>query len=215
LVGGPIDRQQSGFILFLEDNREYETLVRMLPAEDQPGLAHETSTPNRIALVQEVMRSLERKLPAYMVPSNIVVLDALPLSANGKVDRKALPIPTSEILSQEEADTYLAPDTEFQKTIIALLQKVLPVEKVGVNDNFFDLGGNSVHLIQFHAHLQKAFGKDIPIAELFKHTTVNELSRYLSQVQGQVQEEADRTIAINEGKNRLKRLLKKSGDESE
>ena len=85
---------------------------------------------------------------------------------------------------------------------------------VPLDESFFDLGGNSVHLIQFHAHLQKAIGRDIPIVELFKHTTVNELARYLGQT-AVVGTEDDRAVAINEGKNRLKRLLKKSGDESE
>ena len=114
-----------------------------------------------------------------MVPANFVILDTLPLTANGKIDRPALPAP--EQSRPDVETTFVAPRTEAERTIAAIWKQVLNVEEVGVNDNFFDLGGHSLAVIQVHNKLRAAFAGDLSVVELFKYSTVSALSEYLSR----------------------------------
>jgi acyl carrier protein len=121
---------------------------------------------------------LERRLPAYMVPPAIVRLDALPLTANGKVDRKALPTPAQP--APEGPRREVPPASDLERTLVELWSELLSVESVGVRDNFFELGGTSVQLVRAYNRLQQHLGIEIPIVELFEHPTIHDLARHLA-----------------------------------
>ncbi len=119
---------------------------------------------------------LAQVLPDYMVPRAFEVLDALPLNANGKVDRKALPEPA---LAGGQA--YEAPQGHVAQTVAAVWSEVLQVAQVGLHDNFFDLGGHSLLLIRAHRLLEDRLHTAIPVVNLFKYPTVQSLVQWLEQ----------------------------------
>jgi amino acid adenylation domain-containing protein len=127
----------------------------------------------------ELRNYLRERLPDYMVPTVFVTLESIPRMANGKVDHRALPDLASRLAQLESS--YVAPRTEFERKITAIWQEALGVEKVGVDDNFFDLGGHSILMAEIFTRLQKEINKDITIAELFEYPTVALLARWLSQ----------------------------------
>ena len=131
----------------------------------------------------ELRRFLKEKLPEYMLPSAFVLLTTLPLTPNGKVDRRALPDP--EGLSLELAVDYVMPQTEAELLIAAIWQEVVQLEKVGIHDNFFEMGGHSLLMVQIQNKLQDSFGRELSVVELFKYPTIHALARYLSQEQSE------------------------------
>jgi amino acid adenylation domain-containing protein len=128
---------------------------------------------------KELIGHLREKLPEYMAPSVIVKLDRMPLTPNGKVDRGKLPAPDAS-RSQVKA-AYIEPRTETEQTIAAVWQDVLSIDKVGINDNFFDIGGNSLLLVKVQSKLGKALSRDILVVEMFKYPTIISLARFLNQ----------------------------------
>jgi amino acid adenylation domain-containing protein len=119
---------------------------------------------------------LSQVLPDYMVPRAFAVLDSLPLNANGKVDRKALPEPA---LASELA--YEAPQGHVAQTIAGVWSEVLQVAQVGLHDNFFDLGGHSLLLIRAHRLLEDRLQAAIPVVNLFKYPTIESLAQWMAQ----------------------------------
>jgi acyl carrier protein len=130
-------------------------------------------------LDEELLDYLRQLLPEYMVPVRLGLLDALPLSSNGKVDRAALP---ALDLAPAVAPTAgsAEPESPLEQRLAALWCEVLKVEHVGLYDNFFDLGGNSLHMVRFHLRLKEALGREIRITELFKHSTIRSLAELLA-----------------------------------
>ncbi|ACU58931.1 non-ribosomal peptide synthetase [Chitinophaga pinensis] len=119
-------------------------------------------------------QALKTSLPEYMVPSNFVLLPRFPLSPNGKVDRNALEAMGQEI---EKANrVYTAPRTEQEKLIAKIWEDYLYVEKVGIKDDFFELGGTSIVAMQIMARIEKETGKRLPLASLFTANTVEKLA---------------------------------------
>ena len=114
-----------------------------------------------------------------MIPSAFVEIEALPLTANGKMDRAALPRP--EGLHFEGPTRYVAPQTYLEQAIAAIWQAVLHIEHVGVDDNFFDLGGHSLLLIQIQNRLHTVLEEDISIIDLFEYPTINALAQHIQQ----------------------------------
>ncbi|MFL5705396.1 MAG: amino acid adenylation domain-containing protein, partial [Ktedonobacteraceae bacterium] len=131
------------------------------------------------------------RLPAYMVPSSVVVLEALPLTANGKVDRRALPVPQE---SRELGETgYVAPRTPLEERLVAIWEEVLAVKQVGIYDNFFDLGGHSLLATQIVSQVRKIFQVGLPLRFLFEEPTVANLAEHVEaarQAEQSVQEDA-------------------------
>jgi acyl carrier protein len=125
----------------------------------------------------ELRRSLRQSLPEYMVPSSIMVLPSWPLTANGKLDRKALP--NSGMAERESI--FVAPQNEAEESIAALWQDLLHVEKVGIFDNFFDLGGHSLLAVRVHAALRESTGQSLLLTDLFKYPTVAALAKRLTE----------------------------------
>ncbi|MBZ4423048.1 non-ribosomal peptide synthase/polyketide synthase, partial [Myxococcus sp. RHST-1-4] len=122
---------------------------------------------------------LEAKLPEHMVPSALVVMDALPLTSSGKVDRRALPAPGSQRTETER--TYVAPRTPVEETLAAIWSKVLGVERVGVHDSFFELGGDSIISLQIVARTRQA-GLKLTPRQLFERPTIAALAQVVSEV---------------------------------
>jgi aryl carrier-like protein len=115
---------------------------------------------------------LRGKLPEYMVPASFVILKSLPLSNNGKVDRKALPKPESAEL--KTAAARVEPRTEIERVLAGIWQALLGVDSIGVNENFFELGGDSVKAIQIVARANQ-LGLQLSPRHIFEHPTVAEL----------------------------------------
>ncbi len=122
--------------------------------------------------------SLALKLPDYMLPATFTVLDSIPLTINGKLDRRALPTPYFE-----NADKYIAPRNELEEQLCHIWQEVLSVKKVGIADNFFGIGGNSITAIRLTAACRQQFKIDIPLALLFEKKTIKALSGCLDKLQ--------------------------------
>lgn len=116
------------------------------------------------------------RLPEYMVPSHVVVLDRLPRTPNLKVDRKALPAPDQ---SAAPGAVYVQPGNELEQTIAAIWQEALRVSQVGVNDNFFDIGGHSLLTVKVHSRLRTAIDRPVSITDLFRFPTIRSLAEHL------------------------------------
>jgi amino acid adenylation domain-containing protein len=149
---------------------------------------------NQPPTISELKTFLTKKLPYYMVPSVLTTIEALPLTPNGKVDRKALPDPDGHRPDLNVA--YLAPQTEAEQTIAAIWQKALHLDAIGVNDKFFDLGGNSLLMIEVNKELQMAFNREIQILELFQYPTISSLANHLSR-------KGDRRSSFDKIKSRI------------
>jgi acyl-CoA synthetase (AMP-forming)/AMP-acid ligase II len=124
---------------------------------------------------EELRGYLAEQLPEYMVPSAFVILDTLPLTASGKVDRAALPAPPPRSF-----DDFAPPATPLEADIVAVWKNVLGIAGIGLDDNFFDLGGTSLSLMQAHNRLTGHLRLDLSIVDLFDHPTVRSLARRIS-----------------------------------
>jgi amino acid adenylation domain-containing protein len=208
---------------------EIETALHQHPAVRETTVIVREDTPGEKQLVAYVVPELEQvldsselrsflvqQLPNYLAPQFFVILDAIPLTPNGKVDRRALPIPDG--LRPELQVVYIPPTTDLQKTIAIIWQQALQVEKVGIEDNFFDLGGHSLLMVQVHNQLQTHLKQELSIIDLFQYPTISSLNQYLSATNisatnisatNKVQDDSEaRLEKRSEGKNRLKERLK-------
>ena len=151
--------------------------------EDQPGdqqlVAYFVPRPGMEPQLSELRSYLRERLPAYMVPSTFMTLSTLPLTSNGKVDRRALPPPddTPASLSSE----YVSPRNAIEEQLAAIWAELLRIPRVGVHENFFDLGGHSLLAIELFARIETAFQKRLPLAHLFRHATVAALAALLAE----------------------------------
>ena len=130
-------------------------------------------------LIPELRRYLGERLPEYMVPGVWVVVEELPLTANGKVDRKGLPEP--EGMRPELESGYEEPGTETEKKLAEIWGEVLGLERVGVHDNFFDLGGHSLLATQVVSRIREGLGVELPLRKLFEQATVAELAEEIER----------------------------------
>ncbi|MEG4006161.1 amino acid adenylation domain-containing protein [Microcoleus sp. Pol11C1] len=131
-------------------------------------------------LVPQLQAFLAEKLPEYMVPSAFVVLESLPMTANGKVDRLALPAP--EPIKLEWAGGYVAPHTSIEEVLVKIWAEVLGIKRVGIRDNFFELGGHSLLATQLVSRVRDAFGVELPLRRVFEAPTIAELSKIVESL---------------------------------
>jgi len=124
-----------------------------------------------------LQRALEKALPAYMVPAHFVILEAMPLTPSGKLDRKALPTPDFMELARR-AD-YVAPRNDTEAALVTIWGGLLNAPRIGVRDNFFDLGGHSLLATRLAAHIWTQLKVDVPIRSLFDHATVESQAQYI------------------------------------
>jgi amino acid adenylation domain-containing protein len=127
-----------------------------------------------IPSVSQLRAYLAERLPGYMLPAAFVILDALPLTQNGKVDRHRLPAPGPD--RPDLGHSYVAPCTEQEETLAMLIGSVLKIEGVGRHDNFFELGGNSLAAMQLSAHVWDRMGMDLQLSRIFEHPTIAQLA---------------------------------------
>lgn len=162
---------------------------------------------------RELRSLLKQVLPDYMVPSVFVTVDRLPLTPNGKIDRKALPAPG---LTQSSSKSELvAPRSNLERVIAQIWRQVLKLEKVGVHDNFFDLGGHSLLMAQAHSLFREKFKKDLPLIKLLEHSTISSLARYLVDEHGRdnsFEQTRERARRQRQGLKRQKQNLIKQGN---
>jgi acyl carrier protein len=153
---------------------------------------------------------LRTTLADFMIPSTFVTLERIPVTPSGKVNRKALPRP--EAFRPELSADFVAPRTDVEITISNVWREALGIDVLGAHDNFFDLGGHSLLLVQVHQKLNAALGREISIVDLFKYPTISALAEYLSS-------EDDASLAFDAaagaeklqvGKNRLQQQLRLS-----
>lgn len=169
--------------------REAVVLVR----EDVPGdrrlVAYVScARPQQSTLADALRARLQQQLPAYMVPGAFVVLDALPMTLNGKLDRQALPAPAP---GGSRHGVYEAPHGPTEKTLAGIWQDVLHVARVGRDDNYFELGGSSISAIQVIGRANQA-GLKLTLSAIFEHQTIAGLAEVLAQTQGATAPETPR-----------------------
>jgi amino acid adenylation domain-containing protein len=129
--------------------------------------------------IGELRSFLQEHLPNYMVPNFFVFLDTLPLTPNGKIDRRALPAP--DLSNQESAEIFVAAQDDLERELTEIWERVLGVEAIGIRDNFFDLGGHSLMAVSLFSQIEQTFGKNLPLATLFKAPTIEQLASFLRQ----------------------------------
>ncbi|WP_413247765.1 non-ribosomal peptide synthase/polyketide synthase [Rhodococcus sp. Z13] len=157
-------------------------LAAVVVREDTPGVARIVAyvvAHEGLSIDVEVLRSgVSVVLPEYMVPSAFVVLDAIPLTVNGKLDRRALPAPVFETRA------FRAPSTPVEEIVAGVFAEVLGVERVGADDDFFELGGNSLLATQVVSRVGSALDAQVPVRTLFEVSTVAELATRVEQESG-------------------------------
>ena len=168
---------KTAIVMAREDETEQKRLVAYVVSQAEGISAQQEQS---LLPVTELRQFLKAKLPEYMVPSAFVILESLPLTSNGKVDRRALPAP--DFQSEEQ---YVAPRNPIEEILAAIWVKVLKVEQVGIHDNFFELGGHSLLATQLISRIRKAFKVEMPLRELFVAPTVAALAQVIKRVSEQ------------------------------
>jgi amino acid adenylation domain-containing protein len=201
--------------------REAAVVARADRAGDKRLVAYVVPAGDEAPPAAELQDFLRQALPEHMVPAAWVTLERLPMTVNGKLDRRALPEPVGA--GAEEAAAYVPPATEAERAVAAIWQDVLGVERVGVEDKFFHLGGHSLLLVRVQARLQQRFGRGLSILDLFKYPDVRSLARFLAAgpaggapqaAAAAAEEEADaeRAREIELGKARRRQRLARRHD---
>lgn len=160
----------------------------VLAREDSSGSKYLCAyiTADRAVTVPELRKHLLEKLPDYMVPAYFVQLDKMPLTPNGKIDRKALPESGAYVNTGIE---YVEPSNPLQKNLAQIWKKVLNKDKIGIKDDFFDIGGNSLLVIQLVSEMKK-IGIELKVSEIFKYPTIEKIEDYLAST--------DKDISVKE-----------------
>jgi amino acid adenylation domain-containing protein len=156
--------------------------VRTIDREDRPGdkrlVAYIVSDRPTPPSAQELRTFIQSKLPDYLIPSAFVTISALPLTANGKVDRRALPVPESD--RPDTAHAFVAARNDLELHLVKIWERVLGVNPIGVRDNFFELGGHSLMAVRLFNEIEKSCGKVILLTTLFHAQTIEELAQVLN-----------------------------------
>jgi amino acid adenylation domain-containing protein len=187
--------------------REAVVIARDLGAGDKRLVAHLVANQEPRPVVSELRVFLKDKLPDFMVPSSFIFHDALPLTPNGKIDRGGLS--KMEFVEPKRETPRLAPRNEIERAIAAIWKEVLKVENVDIDDNFFDLGGHSLLIMQIHRRLREQFKRDLSLVDLFRHPTISSLARHLGEnAEDQTATDDGILEKLSQGKQRLKHLRK-------
>jgi amino acid adenylation domain-containing protein len=161
-----------------EDIQEVLVVAGPDPAGGKRLIAYVVAKAGCTPSTQALRNALKDKLPEYMIPAAFVWLPAFPLNASGKIDRKALPEP---LATPERVGTYLAPRTPIEILLVQIWQEALHMEKVGVNDNFFEMGGHSLLAGRVISLIQQITGRLLPLSALFANPTVAQLAALLKE----------------------------------
>jgi aryl carrier-like protein len=157
----------------------------VIAREDSPGekrlVAYIVSKGQEAPTVADWRGFLREKVPDYMVPAAFVILDQFPLSSNGKVERKALPAPDQT--RPEMGAEFVAPRTPIEEALASIWCAVLNVKRVGIHDNFFDLGGDSILATQALTRITQSYATEINLFELFENPTIAGLAETVTRKQ--------------------------------
>ena len=145
-----------------------------------------TQLDSSITIKDRLQKYLEQKLPDYMIPNNYIVLEKFPLTSNGKIDRRSLPVPNQ--VNQNQAE-YVAPRNKTENQLVDIWQENLKLEKIGINDNFFDLGGNSLSATQVCDRVRNSFNIEFSIRQFFTTPTIAAIAKIVSNSQEKITEE--------------------------
>ena len=157
------------------------TAAAVIVREDMPGAKRLIAYFTGDASMQEDLKfQLKNSLPNYMQPSSLVWLETMPLNANGKLNRHALPVPEKQ---SECQDGFVAPRDEAEDAIASIWQEILGIERLSIHDNFFELGGHSLAVVQVMAKIQDLFAIDLPVDALFEAPTLAEFVDYMTAYQ--------------------------------
>jgi amino acid adenylation domain-containing protein len=156
-------------------------LVREKTAANKSLIAYIAADKKDAIDAAEMRQFLNKKLPSYMIPSAFVVLESFPLTPNGKVDYKLLR--DSENFKAASTVNYAAPQNDIERVIADIWQEALEIEKVGIFDNFFELGAHSLLLLKARAKLQERLDRELPLVALFEYPTINALAGHISKAQ--------------------------------
>ena len=163
------------------DVRQSVVLVREDEAGEKRLVAYVVPKLQRVPTTSAFRDFLQQKLPHYMMPSAFVSVNSLPRTPHGKVDRGALPAPDQR--TPDLKDAFVAPRTELEKLIAGIWAEVLKLESVGIEDNFFDLGGHSLKATQIVSRLRNALRMELPLRTLFEYPTVTNLAVQIAHAQ--------------------------------
>ena len=167
----------------LIQHRDIQQVV-VIAREDEPGnklLVAYLVAQNNVPTPSTLRNFLKSKLPDYMIPAAFVFLENLPLTANGKINRRALPVPDT---SQRNLEVdFVLPSTDTEQELADIWTEVLKLKQVGINDNFFELGGHSLLATQVISRLREVFSLDFPLRYLFENPTIAELAQKVSEQQ--------------------------------
>lgn len=181
----------------------------VLAREDVPGdkrlVAYIVPRAGPVLRIDDLREYLQARLPEYMVPAAFVELASLPLTPNGKLDRKNLPAPKWE---GQSSQVYSAPKDELEKAIARIWQDLLRVDRVGLDDSFFDLGGHSLLIIQSWRRLSAVTDRELTITDMFRFPTVRSLARHLGQ-HGAGNEQLAPQDGVDRGKGRREAMLRR------
>lgn len=165
---------------------EHETVgqTAVLVREDRPGdqrlVAYFVPPSDQTVSITELRDHLRGKLPDYMIPHHFVKMATMPLTINGKVDRRALPPPSQD---HQLKETYVKPRNEVEKNVAAIWKELLQVNNIGIRDSFFELGGHSLLLAKMLTRLKESFDNALSIVDLFRYPTIETLAKFLAQEQ--------------------------------
>ncbi|MEQ1846541.1 MAG: condensation domain-containing protein, partial [Nitrospira sp.] len=165
---------------------EAVVVVREDSAEDKRLVAYVVPHAGRMVTVTGVREHLKTRVPEYMIPATVVVLERLPLTAHGKVDRRALPAP-AEVRPELES-AYVAPQTPVEMTLVEIWAQVLEVDRVGIHDNFFALGGDSITSLRIVA-AAKGRGLDMKLSSLYRQGTIAAVADEIRVLDGSLLED--------------------------
>ncbi len=168
-----------GYLASCPGVNEAVVIVRVDAPDDLRLAAYVTLLPEAAVSGSQLRAHMASGLPEYMIPTSYVVVDRLPLTGNGKVDRSALPAPDASAVIRRQ---YESPRGSTELAVAAIWQEILKLDDVSRFDNFFELGGNSLLGMDLIARLADAFGIQVPFISVFQHPSIEELSRYLEQL---------------------------------
>ena len=196
-ITGTLYRKNQGPVDFTFKSPNHEKSYRNSPFY-QNLFANDTVKIRENFSIVNIKTDLKKKLPLYMMPSHIIPLESMPLTVNGKIDRKALPDPDPGAHLKHQ---YVAPRTEMEQALSVIWQDLLSAERVGVNDNFFELGGHSLLVTRVISAIRKQFNSELRFKDIFAYPTIGELCVLLQRISPE--ESAPPIIAIEHRPERI------------
>jgi len=164
--------------------RDTTTIKFPSPALEELSYANapiQKSLAYKQTILSELKQSLQQQLPDYMNPAHYVILEQMPVTPNGKIDRKALL--AIDVHSNRDMSALQAAQNDTEQSLIDIWQNLLHVQPIGTTDNFFELGGHSLLATQFISRVRDIFGLDVPVSSLFEKPTIIEFAAYLETQQ--------------------------------